>query len=158
MRCANRRWIQALAVVVAGTGVAGQASARCVLPAEVSGDAQLAAIYLHDSMPIIADGIVHELPRGDGTLFQRIEIIQYLKGKGPAAIDIWPGPGKPTRHDIINDDTWGRIDAPDGARVVTALKESPFGWTIGECAYQALVVPGVEDALRTGRWAVKAGK
>lgn len=130
----------------------GNAAARCILDAHVARDAMEAAKYIHTTEEIIVDGIVRELPRGDDTLFQRIEIIQYLKGKGPQAIDIWPGPPRRQKHDIVNVTDWGRIDAPDGARVVTALKSTPFGWTVGECAYQALAVPGVEDALRNGRW------
>jgi hypothetical protein len=145
---------QWLAWGVTGLLVAGAAEARCVLPEHVARDATEAARYLHGSEDLIVEGIVRELPRGDDTLFQRIEIINYIKGKGPMAIDIWPGPPRPRRHDIINTDEWGRIDAPAGSRVVTALKATPFGWTVGECAYQALAVPGVEDALRNGRWIV----
>jgi len=153
---ASRVWVLGLAV--AGL-TSGEAAARCILPVLVAKDATEAAKYIHDREDIIVDGIVKELPRGDQSLFQRIEILQYLKGEGPEAIDIWPGPGKPQKHIILeNTDEWGRIDAPAGARVVTALRRTPYGWTVGECAYQALAVPGVEDALRNGRWVTPATK
>ena len=143
----RRRWLAA-AAFLAAAGFSGAAAARCVLPILVQRDADEAAKYVFANEALVIDGIVRELPRGDGTLFQRVEVIQYLKGKGPEAIDIWPGPGKRTRHEILNTDDWGRIDAPAGARVVTALRQTPYGWTVGECAYQALAVPGVESALR----------
>lgn len=144
---------QALAAVAAivATALSTDAAARCVLPVLVQRDAEEAARYLYQNEALLIDGIVRELPRGDGTLFQRIEVIRYLKGKGPESIDIWPGPNKPTRHEILNTDEWGRIDSPAGSRVVTALRQTPYGWTVGECAYQALAVPGVETALRDGR-------
>lgn len=143
----RKRWLAA-AAFLAAAGFSGTAAARCVLPILVQRDADEAAKYVLASEALVIDGIVRELPRGDGTLFQRIEVIAYLKGKGAESIDIWPGPGKPTRHDILNTEDWGRIDAPAGARVVTALRQTPYGWTVGECAYQALAVPGVEAALR----------
>lgn len=139
--------VAAFAVGMASSG----ASARCLLPVLVKTDAVEAAKYLYANETLVIDGIVRELPRGDESLFQRVEVVRYLKGEGPKSIDIWPGPRRPTRHDILNVDAWGRIDAPDGARVVTALRETPYGWTVGECAYQALSVPGVETALREGR-------
>ncbi|MBB4632446.1 hypothetical protein [Sphingosinicella soli] len=143
-----RKRCLAAAAFVAAAGFSGAAEARCVLPILVQRDADEAAEYVLASEALVIDGIVRELPRGDGTLFQRIEVIRYLKGKGADSIDIWPGPRKPTRHDILNTDDWGRIDAPAGSRVVTALRQTPYGWTVGECAYQALAVPGVEGALR----------
>ena len=132
------------------------ATARCVLPEYVAKDAEEAAKYLHAREYIIVDGVVHELPRGDSSLFQRIKVLRYLKGIGPQAVDLWPGPEKPKKHMILNADAWGRIDAADGARVVAALKKTPYGWTIDECAYQALAVPGVDDALRNARWMTRA--
>ncbi len=143
----RKRWLAATAFLVAA-GFTGSAAARCVLPILVQRDADEAAKFLIAGEALVIDGIVRELPRGDGSLFQRIEVIQYLKGKGPESIDIWPGPGKRTRHEILNTDDWGRIDAPAGSRVVTALRQTPYGWTVGECAYQALAVPGVETVLR----------
>ena len=149
-----------LAAAFTAAGVcAAPAAARCILPELVASDAIEAAKFLHGAEDLIIDGIVKELPRGDNSLFQRIIVVRYLKGEGPQAIDIWPGPGKPIKHVILdNTDEWGRIDAPAGARVVTALRKTPYGWTVGECAYQALAVPGVEDALRDGRWVVREGQ
>jgi hypothetical protein len=149
-----RVWV-AFGLLAAGSG---EAAARCVLPEYVMRDAQRAAEYLLDSEDVVIDGIVRELPRGDQTLFQRLEVRRYLKGSGPMAVDIWPGPGKRSTHTILDTDEWGRIDAPHGARVMTALKRTPFGWTVGECAYQALAVPGVEDALRDAEWVAAFNK
>ena len=142
-----RLLVSALAMLLAG-----EASARCVLPEYVSRDAEAAARYLLDNEHVVMEAIVRELPRGDQSLFQRVEVLRYVKGSGPLMLDIWPGPAKRATHEILNTDEWGRIDAPTGARVVTALRRTPFGWTVGECAYQALAVPGVGDVLRNREW------
>lgn len=166
IRCSGLLLLAANAVSVRPAG------ATCEIPPHIAKDPEAIAAHVFSRDSLLVDGHMQVLPRGDGTTFWRITVNQYLKGKGPKIIDVFPlktrkrpsavrtplATSNPPRQakpaDAVATGVADRTTRRQRSLNVFALRETPLGYRPGHCFSDVLHTPGVATALRSGIWMV----